>query len=796
MRLPAGVFDRPRQRELIAKDEWAIMRINTEGYQDNTLYRVDPRQFEDCVQPYLHGDWEEFNRLFCLSRWRTVHVRGQPVKARALYSRAEHFGTPRKGSRKLPNITVVPNLAIEEASGLARPYTVLGCTMGQYHPPSPTGPRVQEVYEFQTYGCLALDREEHHVELWVGQDGDKVVVPSGCHKTLYNLGDEDYPLITLDFANLEGAPPVDDLARTFGPVLLVYYDDFEVVFTLNRLYVNNPSHRAGVWLAHTLRERQDREIRIRRHGRLDLGRLLYEELTLNPETIGAFACLGIRIRKAKPEAVLEPLSSGKGARLYFSQSLVEVTEPGTEVYRFFFPESEPLAPRGPLWRPLADELRDPPETTVAKGPLCLNRRMMVVVEGVGDWVEQAYRPLFRKKFDEGKPLSVFYADDTRWKRRPAWADPNCSSPDPLQDWEVYLDKADPDDFARYRLLRPDVVFVVTPDFTHSAVARHWLGKSPLIFVEKPFDSQVKSVEDLLLDLGDSRTTMVLGLDHYQFYALAIDRLKPTIDRHLGWALARINFCLLENRAIEVDRVRSLQHGLTLDLLPHFAALLTYFGDIRTIDQIHVLDARQYDPLDASSRDGQERQAIEDQFRNETYSRVQFTFKDSSGNGFPIPCHALVGKGCRQEIKYMEVRGYNGNAIRIDLRKPPKEDRSRYPWYSLFFLQGDREPVPRGWEEYTIPDPYPPNGPLRILHDPNAPERLSPRLKYLRYEDLLDDLFNGTESAIGGTISLTEGLEIVRALDRIWWAIQRSQPWSKYPLGEFSPLDESTGRKRD
>src|SRR5207244_3935423 len=97
-------------------------------------------------------------------------------------SRAEHQQDP-----KLPDITVVPNLATEETRGLVRPLWVLGSTMGRYLPAIHDDYRIQEVFEFQSYGMLVLDREDNEVEIWVAQDGDKVSVPNGCHATLYNL---------------------------------------------------------------------------------------------------------------------------------------------------------------------------------------------------------------------------------------------------------------------------------------------------------------------------------------------------------------------------------------------------------------------------------------------------------------------------------------------------------------------------------------------------------------------------------------------------------------------------------
>ena len=43
------------------------------------------------------------------------------------------------------------------------------------------------------------------------------------------------------------------------------------------------------------------------------------------------------------------------------------------------------------------------------------------------------------------------------------------------------------------------------------------------------------------------------------------------------------------------------------------------------------------------------------------------------------------------------------------------------------------------------------------------------------------------TAAGGTLLTPEADEIVRALDRIWQAIQDSKPWSEYALGAKDPV---------
>ncbi len=788
MKLPYGVSYSPRQQRLVARDEVALIRIDTSAsYPGNAEYEIKDRSFEQAIAPYLHGDWEDFDRLFRLSPQRAIYGGESPV----IYSGAEHCGSP-----KFPNITVVPNLSIKESRGLARAFRVFGCTMGHYHPDdpdAPTGSRIQEVYEFQSYGMLVLARGRGQVELWVARDGDKVAVPSSCHMNLYNLGDEDNPLVTLDFADPERNPANKELIGKFGPILLGYYDDFEVFFRLNRLYVNNADHVAGVHFASPPETEQDRQVRIERGARLELGSLLYQELTQNPEIVSRFARLGLLIQRASPEAVLEPAPPPEGSRLYFSLPLADVpVKRGSEVYRYFFPSMERAEPGPPprgaksiaeTQSRISEEKKRlvqlaPPELVVE-----------IVVEGAGDWVERAYRSLFRKKIDEGKALSVFYADDTRWKELPEWAVPGNPKFD-LQEWETYLDKANSSHFAIYEKLRPDAVFIVTPDFTHSAIARHWVGKTPLVFVEKPFDSHIDNVNGLIQELGRRQPlrTAVLGLDHYQFYALPLHELMPDVVDHLGDALAKVVFYMTESQAIEKHRARSLRYGLTLDLLPHLHALLTYFGDVGTIDEIRIVEAGQYRPLVVKDWERNLEVPVAEEFHNETHSRATFTFEDYSGNDFRIPCLGVVGKGLSEEVKYLEIAGRRGNAVRLDLnRKREPDPVPGYPWDSLFFLQGNQNPPP-GLKIREVSDPYDRKRTLAILDDPSDPGRFRRPLERARYEKLVDDLLTGGSTAVTSTLLLTDAWQIVRALDRNWWAIQDArQQWRDHELRKLNPI---------
>jgi predicted dehydrogenase len=756
MKLPAGVFHNPRQETLIAKNERAQITIDT-SIGTNERYAVVETILDHEAELCLNADWERLDRNCRIAR--SIRAR-HGVRPIVIQSVAHHSGNPPQ-----PTICVVPNLATESPEDVVRSNTILGCDFGRHFS---AGNGVIEVLEFQTSGMLAVCTGASAVDLWIARAGDKVALPNDAHATLYNLGDNDHPLVTLRYTGLAAQTLPDPRTRTFGPPLLGYYNDAEVVFVVNRDYIAAARGRDSA----DTPTNALRTICLARTSRQDLGGFLQDQFVLNTDLIAWFARLGINVRHADRDVILEPVPFAGARKLFFSRSLTHAVREGTRVQRYFFPdtpEAEPLP---------AMELRPSRAPIVATaGPTRpLDRPLVLVVEGAGDWVEQAYRKAFMKTIAEcaGTTLSVFYADDTRWKKKPAWAIED------LQAWETYLDKADPDDYVRYTHLRPDAVFVVTPDALHAATASSWIGKTPMVFIEKPFDTDIRNVERLRSSIG-KRATEIIGLDHYQFYAGPLRSMRDRLRTIVGDAYHRIDFVLAEGQAIEMDRERSLQHGLTLDLLPHLFALLTFFCDIRTMDEISVPNVWRYDPMEARSRDGKEKRDIELIFRNETAAVIDFTIEDKSGNGHRVPCRAVIGKGFAKTAKFLEVTGITGNALRIDLSTDAStrpEAADGYPWKSVFFIRADEK-------EHGIPDPYDSSRILHLYRDTNQ-RPIAIELE-ARYESLLNDLLNGTQAATTSSLSMTQGGHIVQALDRVWWAVQRSRPWQTHALGGLDPL---------
>ena len=318
MRLPDGAEYSPGRLRLIAFDEPAWVRLRSDAPKLGQ-YTIKDRSFESAILPYCHGDWGQLGRL-------SASLGGQ-----AVYSGADHGGMP-----PLPSITVLPNFRPVAGSLTGEVLSILGCTMGHWHPVDPVGERTQELYEFQSPGLMVLDREQGEVDVWVLRGGDKVAVPSGCHMTLYNLGDDDQPLVTLDFADPRRNPADKSLISRKGPILLAYRSDTGVVFALNELYLNARDHRAGVRVDGEV-SAERRRVVISLAGDRPLGEDLYLRLTQDPTLSRRFSELGLRLRVASSEVVLEdpgdPVRSRKVTR-----PLVDAVQPGQEACRFFLGE--------------------------------------------------------------------------------------------------------------------------------------------------------------------------------------------------------------------------------------------------------------------------------------------------------------------------------------------------------------------------------------------------------------------------------------------------------------------------
>jgi hypothetical protein len=222
-----------------------------------------------------------------------------------VYTGAEH--TPQDLSKKLPNLTLLPNLYFWEPDKVNKGF-LFGTTFGHHHDMQGLK-QMQELYEFHGYGAMVLDHDnESTIDFIVAKAGDKVSVPNRCHMTLYNL--DETPLITADYANPLPKSPLHnaankDLQKQLGPILFITQEHGHFWFRLNEKYINPISSLAkcygsGVRLP---QHRADDLLLLEtfpyRHW-YNLGEQLYFDLTKDT-TKTRFEEMGINILKASPE---------------------------------------------------------------------------------------------------------------------------------------------------------------------------------------------------------------------------------------------------------------------------------------------------------------------------------------------------------------------------------------------------------------------------------------------------------------------------------------------------------------
>lgn len=643
---------------------------------------------------------------------------------------------------------------------------------------------------------------------------------------------------------------------------------------------NQSCLNGGVHLPAPIVSTEGREVRIPLGARASLGQQLYEALTGDAEVIIKFAHLGIRVRKASPDIQL--------GSVWYGRPLAEAVKWGkaSQLYRFFFSSAgnatqagskEKIpAPKRPLHRGEEEWLKKSPRLLEPgrKEGEPAQRDIQILIEGAGDWVDKAIIPSIEKAREElekrrqGQPkeqpkfpdFRVVIADDSRWhspgKQPPGKPDTKIYpelrrvidhglnqgktysiapqgivvAPRPV----VFLDKAYPPDLQRYQRLRPGVVFIVTPDYTHSVLCQAHLDRAPTIFVEKPFDANWENVRALLEARGRAGLdTEIYALDHYRFYSW---RLKETASSGktlleeatdwLGGALRVARFCMTETRPVEPHRIRALQYGLMLDMLSHCFGMLAFFGQLDTVDEFEVLKVGRYDGAPIP---------------NETYAHVRFTFEDYSDNGWRVPCDAWVGKGLQTEpFLFSVVDGHIAKELDAGTIPTDLTDAFRNHGFplsgetSVSRLKPDDWSIASGKRRFIIRKE---NGMLNVClqsnrkhfevigrsgrsvlitlgddttwrygqsdrlieeggiyfvdehgdftddqgrrtNDPRAP------LDKDRYKQLFLDLVAGELKAIVCAMPLVSGERIVHALDRFWKAIQARSPWQPYEFGEL------------
>ncbi len=689
---------------------------------------------EGGLLPYLGGDWHDF---------AAIH---QLRLDDEMYS-VDHDG----------------DVSVEVISGiqLISPRESVSLLAGRFDHflPSKTVSPVARIYEFSSYGMALIDQCTGTLEVRVCKPLDKVCVTAGSYCALYGMGEDVRTTqidAKIDAKNSTAFSEWQEWLKKNGPPLMVYVTGKEVVFVLNRLHVNSVNHKFGARLT-TNPDRLARTLRVSRLTRLDLAPFLYSQLTTNPDLIARFRSIGIRIQKASQEVILpeDPHRGNEfGTPTYFRGHLMGQL-PGSLLRSYLGYSEEPAC------TPTIDnhddvfleELKDKLDRMAGRIKLRVSSLpTVVVIEGTGAWTESMYRKALHAINGSATEIKikVIYINDEEWSKRPKWVD----GPD-WKEWESYYSKAD---FARL-YQQPGLpfggiaaVFVVTPDRTHAQVAQSWLGKTPVIFVEKPFETDVTKVQELLLSMAANEAetgsrTAVMGIDHYLLRIAPIIRNGSLFQEHLAGLdgeFCRVCFDMTESGLIEFEREKTLELGLGIDLLPHFAAVLLPLGPLATIDFIRVTDAVQYDRLEGVTKD-HERKLLE-QFENETGVVGSCRFKDFAG--LDVEATFCVGKGVSPPRKQLRLFGKSGQCVTFDFDKNSSHILSQY-----------------GQSKFPVSEKA--------------------------YQNLLEDLHSGGVDTLCACLSISDAEHIVRFLDPAW----RGTQWIKAIDDGFRKVGQGTNISR-
>jgi hypothetical protein len=180
----------------------------------------------------------------------------------------------------------------------------------------------------------------------------------------------------------------------------------------------------------------------------------------------------------------------------------------------------------------------------------------------------------------------------------------------------------------------------------------------------------------------------LAYDHYRARLLPARFEMDVLLGFWGKGIQRFTFYFLEDHsggdpdpkyhsvghdgAIENEqRVKTLNQGLILDVMPHIIAILAHFCRVETV-RVTRVKAGQYVGVDG---DPDKRTEIE----KETFAEVRFVCDDYKRNR--VDGVAYIGKGVRgvkklgteydYNVKLLDIEGLNGKKIRFDLRSSGK-----------------------------------------------------------------------------------------------------------------------------
>lgn len=226
----------------------------------------------------------------------------------------------------------------------------------------------------------------------------------------------------------------------------------------------------------------------------------------------------------------------------------------------------------------------------------------------------------------------------------------------------YVNVNDENDLRWYNHIRADIVFVLVPDEIHIRVAKQWLKRSTLIFIEKPYNRDLAEAEEFEKDLrfmmnhigGNVPVSWVCPFDHYlsKISEYAFMKERHQLSNRIG-RLIKVEFGILEAGPIELWRAESLRAGMIYDLFSHVLAMLSEELDLSAFryDRVNEIKVAQHEPCPP-------------RFNGDTFAYFDFSLLDYQKRLIKVVGAVGKGVGDRDE-KFLTFVGEFGS-VRCEL----------------------------------------------------------------------------------------------------------------------------------
>lgn len=334
--------------------------------------------------------------------------------------------------------------------------------------------------------------------------------------------------------------------------------------------------------------------------------------------------------------------------------------------------------------------------------------LKIVIEGIGQVVQKYYQfPLRAIKTQHNKKISITFTDDSSyWEKNKKIATQNKQFIESIKEWAEYIDKKY--EREKFEKLKAKLVFIATPDRTHTDIAKWWLeprNRCQQIFIEKPIDTCLSKARDLVY--LNNNSDKIIAIDHYRvrmLHFLLGHRIEEIIKNKLGEQVTDISFYLLEDGTSKKDRdpiraekrTKSLNEGLILDMMPHALAVIDKFFPVELM-KVTELQAGKY--ISTNSKGAMKEAGID----WETFAHIGFKYEgDKKFTGADlIEGDIFVGKGVggsqdrKQfgEVKLLEIVGKNGYKCTFDFRTPKHSLKADgVGWVTITSSEGEQEKI--------------------------------------------------------------------------------------------------------